>query len=255
MKFSERNKDRQPALDRSPFDEPSDNPEPSKPARPGDTDPARPAGAPAPALAARTNPAAQPRGAGVPAAQQPLPSKEETMRQIEEEAANNQAKVQQMEEREAADLRSFRYQERVKFRDELRAVLQEHGNQAGPEINQLAKRYSFDKDPERLIQATRVWRQARASQAAKVKTIRALELPEALILDFLSDDFHAKVRTPGGPRNENEVRVRAANRLLQLELPPEDAMPLSRPPADPLPARTPRSRASAFPGGQVQRGR
>ncbi len=85
--------------------------------------------------------------------------------------------------------------------------------------------------------------------------IRALDLPETVILDFLSDDFHAQVRTRNGPRNENEVRIRAAHRLLQLELPPEDAMPVARPPADSTPARTSRSRVSSFPSSPARRGR
>ncbi|MGO9464079.1 MAG: hypothetical protein ACLQIB_49475 [Isosphaeraceae bacterium] len=255
LQFAERNKDRRPASDRRPFDDPSEKSEPLNPARPGDIAPANASSPPPQPKVAAAKPVGEPRAAGIPPAQQPLPTPEEEMRQIEEEAAHNEAQKRDQQEKQAVELRSVRYQERVKFRDELRAILQEHGNSAGPEINQLAKRSSFEKDPERQIQATRIWRFSRNSQANKVKMIRALDMPEAVILDFLSDDFHAQVRAPKGPRNENEVRIRAAHRLLQLELPPEDAMPVARPPADPMPGRTLRSRVSPLTSGPGQRGR
>ena len=133
--------------------------------------------------------------------------------------------------------------------------MQQDPDLAGPEINQLAKRYSYDTDAERMIQATRIWRATRSSQASKVKLIRSLDLPETVILDFLSDDFHSQVRMPRGPRNENEVRVRAARRLLQLELPPESAMPFPRPPADQVPGRAARTFPSRMPNNPAQRGR
>jgi hypothetical protein len=184
-----------------------------------------------------------------------LPSKEESERQFAAEAAQNQAELREMQERKETELRSFRYQERVKFREELRAALQQPFDQVAPEINRLAQRYSYDSDRERLAQANRIWRGSRTSQAAKVRLIRALDLPESVILDFLSDDFHAQVRAPKGPRNEKEVRIRAAQRLLQLELPAEDAMPAVRPSVDALPGRTVRSRLSPLSSERAQRGR
>jgi len=254
-RFSERNQDRLPAFDRSPFDDPSKEREPSKPARPGEINPEGASSLVASAKADAKRPPGEPGGAGIPRVLAPLPTKEENDRQFQAEAAQNEAEARDQLEKKAAESRSFRYQERVKFREELRAVLQQPASLAGPEINQLAKRYSYDSDPDRLIQANRIWRGSRASQAAKAKIIRSLDLPETVILDFLSDDFHIQVRTPKGPRNENEVRMRAALRLLQLELPAEDAMPASRAPADSMPGRTSRSRASKFSNGPVQRGR
>ena len=65
--------------------------------------------------------------------------------------------------------------------------------------------------------AHQAWRFSRGlTQPAKVKYIRELELPEVVILDFLSDDLHPQVKKRDGPRNESEVRVRAASQLLQL---------------------------------------
>jgi len=255
LQFVERNKDRLSAFDRSPFDDPSEERAPLKPVRPGEIDPARPSSQPAHAKAEDKRPVGEPGGAGIPPVLPPLPTREETERQFKAEAAQNFAEQQDQLEKKAAELRSSRYQERVKFREELRAALQQDASLAGPEINQLAKRYSYDTDPDRLMQANHIWRVSRVSQAAKVKMIRALDLPETVILDFLSDEFHQMVRNRNGPRNENEVRIRAAYRLLQLELPPEDAMPAARQPADSMPGRTLRSRALPYSSGPVQRGR
>ncbi len=47
-------------------------------------------------------------------------------------------------ENKLAEFRAIRQSERVKFRDELRDALQSFGDQAGPEIDKLAKRYGYD---------------------------------------------------------------------------------------------------------------
>jgi len=255
MQFVERNKDRLSSFERSPFEDPEGDAAHSKPGQPAGSYLDRPSAEHALAKAEERGPAGAPGGPGIPPVEQPLPTKEETERQIEQEAAQNRAQLLEMQEKKDAELRSSRYQERVKFRDELRAALEQHSAQAGPEINQLAKRYSYDADRERLGQAHQLWRTSRMSQANKVRMIRALDLPETVILDLLSDDFHAQVRTRNGPRNENEVRIRAAQQLLRLELPPEDAMPAVRTPVDLLPGRTLRSRTAPLPSDRVQRRR
>jgi len=247
--------ERLPALDRSPFDDPGEESKPLQSARPGETNSAGASSRPAREMVVDKRPVGEASGVGIPPAQQPLPTKEEMDRQLEAEAAHNQAELQDQLEKKTADLRSSRYQERVKFREELRAALQQPASLAGPEIDALAKRYSYDADRDRLVQATNFWRAMRKSQAWKVEKIRSLELPETVILNFLSDEFHAQVRTRNGPRNENEVRIRAAHRLLELDLPPEDAMPAALQPADSMPGRTSRPRASPSLSGPVQRGR
>jgi hypothetical protein len=255
LEFIARNQGRLPAAVRSPFDDPVEETDQSKSVRPGEMNPTGHSSQPAIARAEEKRPIGEPSRTAVPPAIPPLPTKEETLRQFEQEAAQNLAHDREMQEQKVAELRSFRYQERVKFRDELRAVLQQHGREAGPEINRLAQRSSYDTDPERLTQALHIWRVSRTSQPAKAKMIRALDLPETVILDFLSDDFHTQVRTRNGPRNENEVRIRAAQQLLRLELPPEEQMPAVHAPADTMPGRTLRSRIAPFPGAKDQRGR
>jgi hypothetical protein len=152
-----------------------------------------------------------------------LPTKEESERQIQEEAARREAEILAQTETRGSEFRLQRYEEQFKFREELREVLRTQGDRAGPDIDGLAKRYGYDSDPNRYAQAHHVWRYTRLSQSEKVKLIRSLELPESVILDFLSDDIHPKVLARNGPRNESEVRVLAAKQLLRYPLPRPDA--------------------------------
>ncbi|MFI5457175.1 MAG: hypothetical protein ACHRXM_17150 [Isosphaerales bacterium] len=150
---------------------------------------------------------------------QPLPSKEESERQIKEEAAKKEADLVAREQNREADLRARRYEERAKFREELREVLRLHGSEAGPEIDKLSRRYGFDANAEKYDLAERTWRTAKMNVPSKVKRLRSLEVPEAVILDFLSNDQNLLRRSPKGPRNANEVRIRAARQLLGFPLP------------------------------------
>ncbi len=54
--------------------------------------------------------------------------------------------------------------------------------------------------------------------AKRVSQIRSLDLPEAVILDLMSDNLYARMHARGGPRDGNDVRVRAARLLLSCEL-------------------------------------
>ena len=59
----------------------------------------------------------------------------------------------------------------------------------------------------------------------KVEMMRYLGLPEPKILDYVAHRYHPTIHARGGPRDENEVRVRAARALL--------AMPLASAPGTP----------------------
>jgi hypothetical protein len=148
----------------------------------------------------------------------PLPSKEESLRQIDEEAAKKQAEIDGFEVNKRAELRSLRLSERVKFREELRALIQTLGSRAGPEIDTLAQRNGYDIDRATYLRARNAWKFARMSTESKVRFTRSLDLPEATILNFLSADLDLQVGTREGPRNRNEVRIRAAKLLLNFEL-------------------------------------
>ena len=92
----------------------------------------------------------------VAAAEPPLPSKEETERQIREEAARKQAEADHRVAQQEEDLQTLRDDDRSRFREDLRMVLQEYGKQAGKEIEELSVRAGRDDDPDRRAQAYRV---------------------------------------------------------------------------------------------------
>ncbi len=66
LQFAERNKDRRPASDRRPFDDPSEKSEPLNPARPGDIAPANASSPPPQPKVAAAKPVGEPRAAGIP---------------------------------------------------------------------------------------------------------------------------------------------------------------------------------------------
>jgi hypothetical protein len=173
--------------------------------RAADAVPAEPKNA---AQAPRTPPADLPR----------LPTLEESMREIEAEAADKGAELKQLNQTKQAEARSVKDRERRKFRDELRDVLRDPPDQAGPEIDRLVSRYGYDVDPLHLRTAFSIW-VSRRSQALKVNAIRELGLPETVILNFMSDEMRWRIRRRNGPRNENEARVMAAQQLMKYELP------------------------------------
>jgi hypothetical protein len=163
---------------------------------------------------------------------EPLPTKEESLRQIEDEAAKKQAEIDGLDASMQAELHAKRQSERLKFRDELRALLQAFGNRAGPEIDELSKRNGYDVDREKFARARNAWRYTRMSTESRVRFTRSLDLPEAVILNFLSDEIYLQIGTRDGPRNKNEGRIRAARMLLNFQLPTAGA---TASPAQPVP--------------------
>jgi len=155
----------------------------------------------------------------------PLPTKEENDRAFKEEAARKGAEIADSRNNREAEIRSLRYEERVKFRQELREILKTHGTDAADEIDRLSRRNGYESTSDDYTWADRIWRFGRMSQPAKVKMIRSHDLPESVILDFLSDNQNTNVGTRNGPRNKKEVRIRAARQLLAYELPPLSEMP------------------------------
>jgi hypothetical protein len=157
-------------------------------------------------------------------AEPPLPSKEETLRAIQEEAVQKQEEIRHQVEDKAVEIHRLRYEERIRFHQDLRQILDQHGRQAGPAIDQLCVRYGFEADRIRIARGSRIWSSRGKPLAARVWQIRGLDLPETAILNFMSDDLHARLHTPDGPRDSNEVRVKAARLLLHCELPPFDEL-------------------------------
>ena len=207
---------------------------------------AAPAGVQPPGGAAPSTIASPPPSPPIAAnAEPPLPSREEMERQIQEEAAQKGAAIaRQNEEKQAEDLRT-QYEERAQFHQELRAVLAQDGNQAGIAIDQLCQKFGYKVNAESFALARRNWIPSE-SLANRARAIRRLDLPETVILNLLSDDFHAHLRQPGGPRNSNEVRVRAARLfLLRCGLPSREEA--TRQQAKPGPSVPPTNRRPATP--------
>jgi hypothetical protein len=148
----------------------------------------------------------------------PLPTMEETKRQIEEEAARREAEINAQVENRNADLKSKWLEEQLKFREELAEVVRSKGMRAGPDIANLDKRYAYQGDPIKAEKAYQMWRLMPTSEKAKVNKLRSLELPETKILEFMCSSLHGTIGSRRGPRDENEVRVKAAMQLLKYPL-------------------------------------
>jgi hypothetical protein len=211
------------------------------------TDRARRPSAAAPASAAARAPAG-PSPSAAAHDEVPLPSKEETLRDIEAEAAQKQAELRVQHQAKQAEYRRLRDEERQKFRDELRDIL-ESGGRAGPAIDALCLRYGYETAPETFARASRAWAASSRSWDAKIRVVRALDLAEPMILNFISDDLHGRLRARNGLRDSNEVRVRAAQLLLSCELPPPGSA--DRPAAAAATGGRSPGRVSATPSARV----
>ena len=225
---TEKSADAQPAAARTPLDQP-----------PGDRQPKRDLVNVADKSTSAVVPAGDPAVASV---LPPLPTREESERQIREEAAMRQAEILAQNDRTSAEMRIQRFEEQLKFHEELDVVVRSQGNRAGPEIDSLAKRYGYEFDRDKFSKAHRIWH-SRLKQSEKVRAIRALEMPETVILNFLSDDIHPQVMARNGVRTASEARVLAAKQLLKYAL--------TRPAATEQPG-TDAGRGAAAPGSSVR---
>ncbi len=149
---------------------------------------------------------------------EPLPTAEETHRQLAEESAKIGAERAEEQLALSDRMRVRRYEDRVRFHNELRQILATDLKNAGTEIDDLVRRDRGDFDQKTLAKARGIWRNGRLKLPVRVSQIRLLDIPESDILNFMSDNLYARMRAPGGPRDGNEVRVRAARLLLSCEL-------------------------------------
>ena len=191
------------------------------PPAPHDTPKSKDAGLPpaAPAGAIATPPAGGPPA--VPAVA-PLPTPEEFRAQIEEEAARKNAEKVDLEAELVDRERVRRYEDRVRFHEELSHIIEApSGKTVASEIDALAKRFRGVSDPKMYAKGKRIWRDSRVPQAVRVQQIRTLGIAESDILDFISDNLNEVMRSRNGPRNQNDLRVRAARLLLKYPVPEE----------------------------------
>ena len=202
---------------------------------------------------------------GVAAAGGDEPSKDEILRDIQREADEKNAQREDLEKLKpraqailAAEALAKVHDDRLPFHNDLRQLLKERGNGAGPEIDQLCDQYGRDTPQEVRALYNRALRRApaRMSRQDMVAMMRSIGLPEPVILDYISHGLHKTLNTRGGPRDEDEVRVRAARFLLSIPLPgapkagakPREPRPaLGNPVALPARTRTIAAPVHAFP--------
>lgn len=162
-----------------------------------------------------TEPAPAPAPAVAMPAEPPLPTAEETERQIRAEAAAiGREKAQQVEQQREA-LMDLRDEERRQFVEELRLILREQGRKAGPEIERLSNRSGRSDDPHLKMRARVIIMETRASQHTKVRKLRSLGVPESVILDYLANVLDKNRGGRRGPRSKNEIWVRAGELLVR----------------------------------------
>ncbi len=180
----------------------------------------------------------------------PLPSREETERQIREEARLKQAESRERFTRQREEVRDMRDEERQRFRDELKLILEEHGNEAGKWISDLSDRSGRDSNPVLHAMAIRVIGSRGTSQKAKVQRLRAIGVPEPVILDFLANEVHRNLGARNGPRSREDVWVQAGRLLLRYDWKPPGSPPAPAPgnkPAAAGPAAQPAAAGAAEP--------
>ena len=115
-----------------------------------------------------------------------------------------------------AESRKFAHQDRAPFHAELRQLLVDQGNKAGPYVQQLCNRYRRDTVPEIHSPLNRdlLGPSARLSTTGRIKRMRAWGIPETIILDDLvASEIDAFRRVSGTP-NDSAAWVRASKILL-----------------------------------------
>jgi hypothetical protein len=156
-------------------------------------------------------------------------SKEAILDDIQREAAENEARQRDMAElkpRARAMLldEAIRRVEadRAPFRNELGQIVASLGAGAGPQIDELCDQYGRQTLPEVKAGYQRAMRvkPRRLTLEGDVEFMRVCGLPEPVILDYIAHRMHKTLNTRGGPRNEDEVRVKAAAFLLKVPLRP-----------------------------------
>ena len=216
-----------PGIVAAPSDEtPAPDPLPTSLEKPAETKPEQTADAPPVA----------PAGEAKEPEPDKLPSKEEVMAEIRREAEAKKAErteLKQFKEEapelarkaKAAEVR----EERVRFLADLRNLIKTKKNDAGEEIERLHQNFIHDVDPEQRNQIQRMIRRAsgRMSLQGKVKALRAMDVPEPVVLDVICNEVHARAHSTRCRCFAPQMYVLAARELLAV-----DVVTKARPAAD-----------------------
>jgi len=190
--------------------------------------------------------------------EKPEPSRQEILQDIERESREkagqrrdlttlkNQARALAF-----ADSLAKAEAKRTSFHDDLRQAIKDLGKNAGPEIEKLCVRHGRETMKDVWVTYRHALRLAPKAYTSrwKVEMMRSIGLPETLILDDLAHGFHHQINSRSGPRDQNEVRVRAARELLSVPVAstkrPSAAATSTRPASNPSNAQAPRPVAAA----------
>jgi hypothetical protein len=165
----------------------------------------------------------------VPPSPEPEVTKEQIWDEIQREADQKRAELQARAEMKPLarrrlddELRRTAQSERIPFRNALRSVLNSRGKNKGAAIERLCEQFGRQTSSTIHDQVTQVlFRSAsRLDRPALVDMMRGHGLPEPIILDYLAREIHYTINSRNGPRDENEVRVRAARVLLSIPVAP-----------------------------------
>lgn len=171
-------------------------------------------------------PATEEDGARDPA---PEMGRDDILGDIQREAANKEAQIKDLQDLKPraqamifAEALNRVNASRVAFRSEIKKTLKSEGDDVGREIERLCQQYGREPLPEVKKYYLRSLRSfpPRTSTAAQIEFLRRCGMPEPALLDFLAHKEHRKINTRGGPRDENEVRARAAKLLLSFPVTP-----------------------------------
>ncbi|OJW26088.1 MAG: hypothetical protein BGO49_09070 [Planctomycetales bacterium 71-10] len=186
-------------------------------------------------------------------AETPLPSQEEMMERIRQEAELKAIQRAEMERRQAEDLERLKEEsvkrleeERAQFRRQLRSILKGEPADAGAAIEALCEQFGRNYSPgvKERANAILAHNKGRLTSDAEVRILRSLGVPEPAVLDFLCNRLNRSLRSRNGPHDPDEARVVAARQLLRI--PTTVAAPADSTPAPPpSPARSPVYRRAA----------
>jgi hypothetical protein len=169
---------------------------------------------------------AGPRAAAEAPDDRPQPSKEELINDIQAEAAEKRAELNQLRNLKdhardeiEAESQARTEEDRAAFHRELMDIIKSGSRKAGQEINDLCDKYGRNYDSELRNRVFKSLGKAKGrTTREKVKMLRQFGVPEPGILDYLANTMNFSMNSRNGPRNVDEVRVVAAKQLLQIKL-------------------------------------
>jgi hypothetical protein len=163
-----------------------------------------------------------------PAADRPMPTKDQVFDEIRAEADVKKAELKEIRglkerarEEVAAESLERLESQRVDFRQQLEEILKSGSPTRGKEIDELCDKFGRTYDPLIRKKAGYVLSHltGKVTLKSKVTVLRKVGVPEPGVLDFLANELHHYVNSRNGPRDKDDVRVQAAKQLLLLKLP------------------------------------